>query len=81
MSLDIASDLDDIYKSVVNDSKDKIGIICLNCLLKYSTLEDLKEFIKDHGIDIEWLAEQIARKDIRLALLKPPKELEYLRKE
>ena len=50
MSLDITSNLDDIYNTIVNDSKDKTGILCLNCLLKYTTLENLKEIIKDLGI-------------------------------
>ncbi len=48
----MASNLDEIYKSIVNDSKDKTGIVCLNCLFKYITIEDLQDFAKEHEIHI-----------------------------
>ena len=52
MSLNSASNLDEIYNVIANESKDKTGIICINFLIKYSTIEDLKEFIKEFDIQI-----------------------------
>jgi len=48
----MSTNLDEIYNIVVNESKDKTSIICLNCILKYVTLEDLREITKDYEIQI-----------------------------
>jgi hypothetical protein len=52
MSLNVPSNLDEIYQTIVNDSSDKTGIICLNYLVFYSTIEDLDNFTKKFGIQI-----------------------------
>ena len=52
MSLNLPSNLSEIYQTIVNDSSDKIGIICLNYLVLYSTIEDLDNYTKDLGIQI-----------------------------
>ncbi|TFG29051.1 MAG: hypothetical protein EU532_03985 [Promethearchaeota archaeon] len=52
MSLNPSSNLDEIYNTLVNGAKEKIGIICLNHLVNYCTIEDLKQVIKEYDIPL-----------------------------
>ncbi|TFG03460.1 MAG: hypothetical protein EU539_12205 [Promethearchaeota archaeon] len=52
MSSENDSNLDQVYNLIVNNLKDKVGIVDLNCIIIKSLIEDIKSFIKEEAIQI-----------------------------